>query len=69
MVQRKKIITFNTYAILLLGCLFISNSAFPSVFGYLIVPVAIYLAFLSKEKDPVFINEIVTILTLIVLWH
>ncbi|MCL2291307.1 MAG: hypothetical protein FWC34_11505 [Bacteroidetes bacterium] len=66
--QRKKVVTFNTCAILMLACLFISNSAYPYILGYLSVPISIYLAILAQEKNPLFINEIITILTLFLLW-
>ena len=68
MVQRKKIVTLNTWASLLLFSLFLSNSTFPFALGYLIVPISIYLAFLSKEKNPIFINEIITVITFIILF-
>ena len=71
LVQRRRIGTLNICALLLLLCLFISNATFPFALTYLIVPVSIYLAFLSKAKNPVFINEIITVITFvifIVLW-
>ncbi|MCL2435922.1 MAG: DUF6427 family protein [Lentimicrobiaceae bacterium] len=67
-VQRKRIITFNTWSLLLIICLFISNSPYPNVLGYLFVPVAVYLSMLAPEKSPYFINEIITIAILLALW-
>jgi hypothetical protein len=68
MIQRKKIMTLNTRAVLMIICLFISNSTYPNILGYLFVHLAIYLALLAQEKSPLFINEIITILTFVVLW-
>jgi len=64
---RKRVITLNFFSILLLGCLILSNSTFPQLFGYLFLPITIYLGYLSQEKNPLYINEIVSILTLVVL--
>jgi len=68
MVQRKKLITLNMWSILMLACLFISNSTYPQVLGYLFVPISIYLVIFVQEKNPFYINEIITLVTLIVLW-
>jgi len=70
-IQRKKNITLNIYAALMVVCLFISNTTYPYILGYLFVPLSIYLATLSKERNPLYINELTTIITfatLIVLW-
>ena len=66
-VQRKRIFTLNIWALLLLFCFFLSNSSLTKGFNYLLVPISIYLAFFSKEKNPFFINEIVTIVIFIAL--
>jgi len=62
---RKRVVTLNMCAILMIACLFISNSTYPYILGYLFVPIAIYLAILAQEKNPFFINEIVIIVTLL----
>jgi len=67
-VQRKKIITLNARAMLMIVCLFISNSTYPNVLGYLFIHISIYLALLAQEKSPLYINELITIATLLVLW-
>lgn len=67
-VQRKKALTLNMWAFLMIACLFMSNAAFPQILGYLFVPVSIYLTILSHERNPFYSNEIITILTLLVLW-
>jgi len=70
-VQRKRVFTFNMWAILMIICLFVSNSVYPNALGYLFVPIAIYLSILAPEKNPFFINELITIttlVTLLILW-
>ena len=70
-IQRKRVATLNTRALLLILCIFISNSAYPAALGYLSVPIAIYLAMLAQEKNPLWINEVITAITLtalLVLW-
>jgi hypothetical protein len=67
LIHRKRILTLNTWAILLVTCMFLSNSTFSFALGYLFVPITIYLTLLSKESNPAYVNEIVTIITLIVL--
>ena len=66
-IQRKRIITLNTRAILMIACLFISNSTYPNVLGYLFVHLSVYLAILSQEKSPLYFNEWVTVVTMVVL--
>ena len=66
-VQRKRIITLNTRALLMIACLFISNSTHPDVLGYLFVHISVYLALLSQERSPLYINEFATILTFVLL--
>jgi len=67
-VVRKKIFTLNIWSLLMIACIFISNSSYPYVLGYLFVPISAYLAILSQEKNPFFMNEIITIATLFLLW-
>ena len=71
-IHRKRIATLNTRALLLLICIFISNSTYPAVFGYLSVPVSIYLAMLVQEKSQRWItNDVIAIITLttfVILW-
>jgi len=67
-VQRKKVITLNMCAFLMIVCLFISNTTYPYILGYLFVPVSIYLTMLSYERNPLYINELITIITLTALW-
>ena len=64
---RKRVISLNSFSILLIGCLLLSNSTFPQLFGYLFVPITIYTGYFSQERNPLYINEIVSILTLVVL--
>ena len=67
-IHRKRAATLNTRALLLLICIFISNSTYPIVLGYISVPIAIYLAMLAQERSPLWIfNEVITILTLVAL--
>ena len=66
-IQRKRIITLNTRAVLMVACLFISNSPYPDVLGYLFVHLSIYLTLLAQEKSPLYINEFVTVVTFVVL--
>ena len=66
-VHRKRVATLNTRALLLLVCIFLSNSTYPTVIGYLSVPIAIYLAMLAQEKSPLWINEVITTLTFVAL--
>jgi len=66
-IQRKRVVTFNAWSLLMIICLFISNSAYPNALGYLFVPIAVYLSMLAPEKSPFFINEVITILTLFIL--
>jgi len=67
-IQRNRIVTLNTRAVLMLGCILISNSLYPVVLGYLFIHISIYLAMLMQEKSPLFINEVITIITLVALW-
>jgi len=67
-VQRKRIITLNTRALLMIGCLFISNSAYPHALGYLFIHISVYLALLAQERSPLYINEFITVCTFVVLW-
>ena len=66
-IHRKRVATLNTRALLLLVCIFLSNSTYPTVLGYLSVPIAIYLAMLAQEKSPLWINEVITTITLVAL--
>jgi hypothetical protein len=50
-VVRKRVITLNTWSILILGCLFISNSTFPYILGYIFVPITLYLSILAQERN------------------
>jgi len=68
-IQRNRIITLNTRAFLIIACIFLSNSGYPFVLGYLFVHISIYLAMLAQEKNIISINELITIITLIALWH
>jgi len=68
-IQRNRIITLNTRALLMIACIFISNSAYPFVLGYLFVHISIYLAMLAQERSHLYINEFITIITLVALWH
>jgi hypothetical protein len=67
-VLRKRAFTINTWSVLMIFCLLISNSTYPHVLGYLFVPITGYLSILSHERNPYYINELVTISTLSVLW-
>jgi hypothetical protein len=67
--QRSKIFTLNIRATLMIVCIFISNSSYPEVLGYLFVHLSIYLAMLAQEKSPWFLNEFITIITFVALWH
>ena len=67
-IQRNRIVTLNTRAILMLTCIFVSGVSYPLVLGYLFVHLSIYLAMTAQEKSPLFINELITILTLVALW-
>ena len=66
-IQRKKITSLNIRAVLIIACLLISSSTYPQVLGYLFIHLSIYLALLSSEKSQFYINEIVTIITFVVL--
>jgi hypothetical protein len=66
-VQRKRIITLNTRAVLMMTCILISNSIFPQILGYLFIHISVYLALLSQERSPLYFNEFVTIVTFVVL--
>ena len=65
--QRNRIVTLNTRAILMIACIFISNSTYPAVLGYLFVHISIYLAMLAQEKSRLYINEWITIIILVAL--
>ncbi|MCL1850841.1 MAG: hypothetical protein FWF70_05505 [Bacteroidetes bacterium] len=67
-IQRNRVITLNTRAILMLVCLLLSSSNYPVVLGYLFVHLSIYLAMLAQERNPLYINELITIITLVALW-
>jgi len=66
-IQRNRIVTLNTRAFLMIACIFISNSAYPFVLGYLFIHISIYLTMLAQEKSPLYINELITIITLVAL--
>jgi hypothetical protein len=66
--QRKRMITFNLWSVLMIVSIFISNLNYPLVLGYLYVAISIYLAILSQEKNPLYINELITVITLVALW-
>jgi len=66
-IQRKRIITLNTRAFLMIACLFISNSTYPNVLGYLFIHLSVYLSILSYEKNPLYINDFITVVTFVVL--
>jgi len=66
-IQRKRIITLNTRAILMTACLLLTNSTYPHILGYLYIYVATYLALLAQEKSPLYFNEFVTIATFVLL--
>jgi len=68
MILRNRVITLNAISILILFCLLLSNSSYPDVLGYLFVSISIYLAMLAQEKSSLFMNEIITLITLIALW-
>ncbi|MDR2972156.1 MAG: hypothetical protein LBU83_09545 [Bacteroidales bacterium] len=67
--QRNRIITLNTRAVLIMACILLSNSSYPDILGYLFVHLSIYLSILAYEKNPLYINDFITIITLIALWH
>ena len=67
-ILRNRIVTLNTRAILMIACIFISNSTYPFVLGYLFVHLSIYLAMLAQEKSPLLINELIALITLVALW-
>jgi len=66
-ILRKRAVTLNANAALIILCLFISNSSYPYILGYLSAPIAIYLAALVPEKKP-FIHDIIAMATLFFLW-
>jgi hypothetical protein len=66
-VLRKKTLTLNMWALLIIACLFISNTTLPKLLGYLFVPISIYLSIFANERNPFYINEIITVLTLLVI--
>jgi hypothetical protein len=68
MAQRKQIVTLNTWALLITAAVFISNSSYPLVLGYLYFPISVYLSLLAQEKSPFYIYELITIITLFALW-
>jgi len=68
MVQRRRISIFNIFSIGMVACLFISNSAYPHILGYLFIPISIYLSIIIQEKNSFFYHEIITVLTLAALW-
>ncbi|MCL2246062.1 MAG: hypothetical protein FWC10_02995 [Lentimicrobiaceae bacterium] len=68
-IQRKRIITLNTRAFLIIACIFLSGSTYPFFLGYLFIHISIYMAMLAQEKSPLYIvNELITITILIALW-
>jgi hypothetical protein len=68
LIQRNRIFTLNTRAVLMIICIFLSNSTYPDILGYLFVHLSIYLAILAQEKSPLFVmNELITIITLVAL--
>jgi len=66
-IQRTRVVTLNTRALLMIVCIFISNSTYPFALGYLFVHISIYIAMLAQEKSPLFIHELITILALVAL--
>jgi hypothetical protein len=68
MALRKQIITLNTWALLIIVAIFISNSSYPFVLGFLFFPLSVYLSLLAQEKSPFYIYESIIVITLIVLW-
>jgi len=65
---RKKVVSLNTWALMLIVCVFLSNSSYPRCLGYLFVPISIYLTMLAQERNPLYINELVTFITLLTIW-
>jgi hypothetical protein len=66
-VQRKKIVTLNTWALLIIIALFLTNSPYPNALGYLFFPISVYLSLLAQEKNPFYFHDLVTIFTLVAL--
>ena len=66
--QRNRISTFNIWSILMFACFFITHSTYPHFLGYIFVPISVYLTLLVQEKNPLYINELTTIITLLLLW-
>jgi len=50
------------------ACFFITHSTYPHFLGYIFVPISVYLTLLVQEKNPLYINELTTIITLLLLW-
>jgi len=67
-IHRNRIVSLNTRAIMMIACIFLSNSSYPDILGYLFIHISIYLAMLAQEKSPLYINELITIITLVALW-
>jgi hypothetical protein len=67
-IQRKRILTLNIWSVMMIACIFISNSTYPNVLGYLFGSISIYLAILAQERNPLYINELITIIILVMLW-
>jgi len=66
-VQRKKIITLNTWSLLIIIAVFVSNSSYPYALGYLFFPISVYLSLLAQEKNPFYIQDLISIFTLVAL--
>jgi len=66
-VQRKKIITLNTWSLLIIIAVFVTNSSYPYALGYLFFPISVYLSLLAQEKNPFYINDLIPIFTLVAL--
>ncbi|MDR0205908.1 MAG: hypothetical protein LBI45_01420 [Bacteroidales bacterium] len=65
MVLRKKVVTLNAWALLIIIALFLTNSSYPYALGYLFFPISVYLSLLTQEKNPFYINDLITIITLV----
>jgi hypothetical protein len=66
--QRNRIVTLNTRAILIIACIFLSSSSYPDILGYLLIHLSVYLAMLAQERSPLYVYELVTITTFVALW-
>jgi len=64
--HRNKVFTFIIWSILMFSCLFVTNLTYPQSLGYIIVPASIYMSILTQEKNPFYINELVTLATFLI---